>query len=442
MSHHDLSAPNPSIVALSRRRLLGLAGATGIGLTLSACGIGGGGTSSSGGDNTGTINALFMKQAGFSEADILAMTKAFQGVNPKIKVNPTFVAYEALHDKTVAAAPAGTYDVVLIDVIWPAEFGSKKIVSDVTSKYPDAWKGEMFGGALQTALYQDKYYGVPWILDTKYFYSNKDLMAKAGVEPASLASWDGVIAAARQMKSKGVVDYPLVWSWSQAEALMCDYTQLLGAFGGKFLSDDGSKAAFNSGGGVAALEFMQMTLKDKLSNPSSTQALEEDVRKVISQGQAAFALNWTYMFGMANDPKESQVVGKLAIGQTPSGPAGRPGVNGSMALAVSAGSKNQKAAWTYIEFLTSQDQQNKYAKDSLPVWKSSYTDPAVIETNPQTVAAASKQLDSMILRPTVPNYNAVSQKMQAEIQKCLLGSKTAQQALDDAAKAADDILAS
>ena len=35
------------------------------------------------------------------------MTKAFEKANPNIKVNNTLVAYEALHDKIVAAAPPG-----------------------------------------------------------------------------------------------------------------------------------------------------------------------------------------------------------------------------------------------------------------------------------------------------------------------------------------------
>ena len=40
-----------------------------------------------------TLNAIFMKQAGYSEDDILAMTQAFTE-STGIKVNPTFVAYE------------------------------------------------------------------------------------------------------------------------------------------------------------------------------------------------------------------------------------------------------------------------------------------------------------------------------------------------------------
>ena len=45
-----------------------------------------------------------------------------------------------------------------------------------------------------------------------------------------------------------------------------------------------------------------MTLDEELSNPASTESLEEDVRRIISQGEAAMALNWTYMFALANDP--------------------------------------------------------------------------------------------------------------------------------------------
>ena len=67
--------------------------------------LGGCGGGESGG--SGTLNALFMKQAAYSETDVKSMTEQFQKQNPGIKVNLTFVAYEALHDKIVAAAPPG-----------------------------------------------------------------------------------------------------------------------------------------------------------------------------------------------------------------------------------------------------------------------------------------------------------------------------------------------
>ena len=410
---------------LSRREFLGL-GAAGTGLLL----LGGCGGGESGG--SGTLNALFMKQAAYSDTDVKSMTEQFQKQNPGIKVNLTFVAYEALHDKIVAAAPAGTYDTVLVDVIWPAEFASKKMIVDITDRFPESERSKIFAGALKTTEYDGRYYGVPWILDTKYFFYNKKMLGEAGVSPPD--TWDAVVGAARALKSKGVVEYPLVWSWAQAEALICDYTTLLGAYGGQFFHE-GGEPAFNSGGGLQALEFMRMTLDEKLSNPASTESLEEDVRRIISQGEAAMALNWTYMYALANDPNESQVAGQIDIAHTPKGPAGAPGVNGSMGIAISNGSQNQDAAWKYIQFMTSQKIQNQYAKLSLPIWKSSYDQEEVVQALPQVVPVAKEQLNDMILRPVVTNYNDVSHTLQVEIQQALTGDKSPKQALDDAANA-------
>jgi len=411
--------------SLSRREFLGL-GAAGTGLLL----LGGCGGGESGG--SGTLNALFMKQAAYSDTDVKSMTEQFQKQNPGIKVNLTFVAYEALHDKIVAAAPAGTYDTVLVDVIWPAEFASKKMIVDITDRFPESERSKIFAGALKTTEYDGRYYGVPWILDTKYFFYNKKMLGEAGVSPPD--TWDAVVGAARSLKSKGVVEYPLVWSWAQAEALICDYATLLGAYGGQFFDESG-EPAFNSGGGLQALEFMRMTLDEKLSNPASTESLEEDVRRIISQGEAAMALNWTYMFALANDPNESQVAGQIDIAHTPKGPAGAPGVNGSMGIAISNGSQNQDAAWKYIQFMTSQKTQNQYAKLSLPIWKSSYDQEEVVQALPQVVPVAKEQLNDMILRPVVTNYNDVSHTLQVEIQQALTGDKSPKQALDDAANA-------
>ncbi|HEU4349016.1 MAG TPA: substrate-binding domain-containing protein [Actinoplanes sp.] len=435
-----------NIGELSRRTFLQLSAVTGAGLLLGGCDVGGGndsGTSGAGGEQgtgEGTVKTLFMKQAGYSEDDIRAMTHDFHAKYPKINVEPSFVAYEALHDKIVAAAPASTFDVVLIDVIWPAEFGSKKIVTDVTDQFPAAWKSDMLGGALATAEYRDRFYGVPWILDTKYLFYNKDMLDKAGVDAASLSSWDGVLAAARALKAKKAVEFPLIWSWKQAEALICDYTQLVGAFGGKFLSDDGKSVAFNTGGGLQALEFMKNSLNTKLTNPNSVESLEEDVRKIFSDGQAAMALNWTYMFNAANDPEQSKIAGKVGVAQTPKGASGSPGVNGSMALSVSSGSKNQQAAWTYISYITSAEVQNKYAKSSLPCWTKSYDDSTVVSALPDVVPVAKKQLADLIARPQVPRYNEISQILQAELQNALLGKKPAKKALDDAAGQASSLL--
>src|SRR5437764_832356 len=81
-------------------------------------------------------------------------------------------------------------------------------------------------------------------------------LKKAGVSTAQLSTWDGVVAALKAIKAKGIVKYPWMGSWAQQEAVVCDFAQFLGAFGGSFLDASG-KPAFQTGGGLKALEFMK-----------------------------------------------------------------------------------------------------------------------------------------------------------------------------------------
>lgn len=419
-------------------RITGSIGAVGVAaLVVSGCSVTGVGTTSGAeGDGTGTINALFMKQAGYSEENVNQMIADFEAENPDIDVQPTFVAYEALHDKIVTSAPAGTYDVVAVDVIWPAEFASKGLVVDVTEKFPESWESEMLGGALTSAEYDGRYWGVPWGPSTKLFFSNEDMLAQVGLTADDVTSWEGVLDAARAIKAAGIVEYPLSWSWAQAEALICDYAVLLGAFGGDFTDDDGNLAV-NSEAGVAALEWMKATLDEGLTDPASLTFLEDDVNKSMASGSTAMALNWESTFRDLNDESISTVVGSVAVAAPPTGPEGdRPGVNGSMALSIPSQSKNQAAAWSFITFVSSREVQEQYVTSSPTNWKASYEDDAITQVNPEVFAAAATAYDSLILRPTVPEYNSVSQILQLEIQNALLGNKSAQQAMDDAVAAA------
>jgi multiple sugar transport system substrate-binding protein len=422
----------------TRRRFITTSASASAALYLAACGSSSSSSGGSSGGGTVTLNNLFQQQAGYSAGDLAGMTAAFEKANPHIKVNNTLVAYDALHDKIVAAAPAGTYDVVLGDVIWPAEFGSKGIVKDITSLVSAQPTSQIFPGALVMAKYNAKYYGMPWILDTKYMFANGSMLKKAGVTPAELKTWDGVVAALKKIKAQGIVKYPWLGSWSQAEAVVCDYAQLLGAFGGNFLDASG-KPAFQSGGGLKALQFMKMLLDQGLADPASTSSLEADVLKAFAQGKIAMNLNWTFQLSAALDPTQSTVTkDDVMILHTPAGSPGgpAPGCNGGQPVMIASGTNHPNEAWEYVKFITSQQVQNGYVKDSLPIWSASYDDPAVVKSaGSQLVSVAKTELPNMILRPQVTNYNAASQALQVQIQNALLGRKSPQDALNAAAAA-------
>jgi len=108
-------------------------------------------------------------------------------------------------------------------------------------------------------------------------------------------------------------------------------------------------------------------------------------------------------------------------------------VNGSMGLGITTTSKHPDAAWNYITYMTSQKVQNAYSKLSLPIWKSSYTDPEVTKGQEELIAAAQTGLAVMYPRPMTPHYQEMSMALQQGIQEALLGTASPKDALQEAA---------
>jgi multiple sugar transport system substrate-binding protein len=382
-----------------------------------------------------TLDALFMQQAAYSNDDIRNMTAEFEADHPGVTVDLEFVSYEALHNKIVTAAAAGSggYDVVLFDVIWPAEFAEYGILVDLTDRISQETIDAVVPGAWTTVMSESHYYGMPWILDTKYLFFNRAMMADAGFD-APPTTWSELLDQARAIKDMGTVEYPIVWSWGQAEAMVCDYTTLLSAYGGDFF--EGAEPAFQQDGGLEALRFMADSLDAGLSNPASTESLEEDVRRIFSSGEAAFALNWTYMYNLANDPAESQVAGQVGVAPAPGveGVSELSAMNGSMGLGVTTTSEHPDLAYEYVAYLTSRPVQERYARLSLPIWEASYDEPAVVEGQEDLVAAAKQALGAMYPRPLMIQYPEFSTVLQEQLQNALLGRVTPEEALQATAR--------
>lgn len=213
---------------------------------------------------------------------------------------------------------------------------------------------------------------------------------------------------------------------------MCDYTTLRAAFGGSMFDADG-KPTLTSEGNEKALAFMVQSIKDGVTNPKSTEFIEDDVGNVFAGGQAAFALNWTYMYAWAKDATKSKVVDDVGLAMVPgTDKAVSATVNGGQPLSITKGSKNPVEAWNYITYLTGREFQKKYSKNSLPIWKSLYDDAEVVNNNPEIVTIAKTQYDYIANRPKVPFYSNFSSQMQVKIQEALLSKKTPAVALNEA----------
>jgi multiple sugar transport system substrate-binding protein len=393
-----------------------------------------------------TVKVLTMQQAGATPEEMNEIVAKFNKANPNTKVEIEYVSYDALHDKIVTAMATNppSYDVILVDDIWYAEFAKNGYLWDVTGKIDADTKGKIFAAAWDITSVGGKVYGMPWLLDQMYFYYNEKILKDAGFN-APPKTWEEMETQAKAIKEKGLVEYPIAWSWGQVEASICDFVALIYGNGGR-LVDDAGKPVFNDEKGVAVLDWMVKSLDSGVSNPASISYVEEDVRNVFSQGKAAFALNWVYMYEMADlNPKESQVNGQVKMSLVPVFDAGAKAgiesstINGSMGFSVVDKSPNREAAWEYVKFLTSESIQKEYSAHVLPVWSANYEGDALTAltklnaSNPVTVPAFKAQFPTSHVRPKVAYYLEGSKSLQLAIQEALTKQKTPKQALDDAA---------
>lgn len=392
-----------------------------------------------------TIHVLTMDQAGLKPAEIDQIARDFEAQNPDIKVNMEYLGYDFVHDKitTGMAAKPPAYDAAMIDVIWPDEFIKAGYLLDVTDRVTPEMKAGIFPASWNGVTRNGKVYGMPWLMDVKYFMYNKDMLTKAGFnEPPK--TWEELADQAKVIKEKGLAEFPITWSWNQKEGVVCDYAVLLFGNGGAFVDADG-KPAFNNDKGVEVLTWMKQTVDDGLTNPSAISSDEMAVEADFLAGKSAFAVNWLFQYSDSNDPSKSQIVGQVAFAPMPVFKAGADAgikgssVDGSSSFAIMATTPYADQTWKFLTYLASNEVQTKYSAEMLPIWQDDFQGDALTKleaanpTNPVTVPAFLAQFPYANERPTVPYYNEASAALQLAIQEALTGVKSPQQALDDAA---------
>ena len=392
-----------------------------------------------------TIHVLTMDQAGLKTAEIDQIARDFEAQNPDIKVVMEYVGYDYVHDKIVTgmAAKPPAYDAAMIDVIWPDEFIKAGYLLDVTDRVTPEMKSGIFPAAWNGVTRNGRVYGMPWLMDVKYFMYNQAMLQQAGFS-APPKTWEELVDQAKAIKEKGIAEFPIDWSWNQKEGVVCDFTVLLFGNGGAFLDANGAPV-FNNDKGVQVLTWMKQTIDDGLSNPSAVSSDEMAVEANFLAGKSAFAVNWLFQYADSNDSSKSQIVGNVAFAPMPvfasasSAGVKSSSVDGSSSFAIMATTPYPDQTWKYLTYLASNEVQMKYSAEMLPIWQTDFEGDSLAKlqaatpANPVTVPAFLAQFPYANERPTVAYYNEASSALQLAIQEALTGVKTPKDALDEAA---------
>lgn len=357
--------------------------------------------------------------------------------------NGATVAYETLawpqlHDRmaTAFASGAAPWDITY-NCGWVPEFES--FLSPYADTLPKALVDDLPASSFATTTVGGKRYGTVFTLSLLTLFYNKELLEQAGFKEAP-RTWDEMKACAKEMTRDGRFGFVLNYGDPAGIGGTASYWMVfLQQAGGKLYGEDGLPS-FKSDEGVAALQMM-VDLMPSTDPGSISYAGINDATNVLLAGRAGMMMNWPFMWNAANDPKQSQIVGKMTSAVLPAGPKGSASIDGTDAWTIVKSSKNQDKAQKLIEFYLDAEVQKRQVLDTgwLPIRLSVLGDPEVQAKAPNAAVVleqAKHPYDSFV----TADYNQVTVAIGTEVQQALQGSKTAAQAIADAHEAVTAIV--
>ncbi len=376
-------------------------------------------------------------------SSLRAVAEDFNKTNPDIKIDVQDLGNNQVYDKAIAACAAGGEglpDIVTVENFEAEVFWSRfpDCFTDVTALGYTPEKQALFPEFKRTELEVDGVaYAVPWDSGPVSVFYRRDFYEKAGVDPATIKTWDDFIAAGKKVMeaNPGTVMTQADFNGDSEWFRMMANEQGCGYF-----STDGQNITINQPACVATLE----KLKQMKDAGIITAAIWDEKIQANTAGKVASQMYGGWYEGSirSNSPDLS---GKWGVYPMPSLTADGPHAAnlGGSSLAISSVSENKEAAWKFVDYaLTTSEGQVKMLKSFglVPSLLSAVNDPFVKEPQPYWGGQAVWADILATLPKIVPSRGTAFQSdaegiYRATQTKYLAGGfPDAKTALDDAAK--------
>jgi multiple sugar transport system substrate-binding protein len=415
-------------------------------LLLAGCGISTGGEDG-GGSSTGKPKGEVVLWDYYGEATPLKKAVAdFKKAHPEITVKYQAYDYETTHDKFAVASSSGNApDLATVDMTWIPSFAANGLLRDLSPLNKGKLNGKPMAdqytaGANEAMKYQGKQVTALYDFDAYALYYRKDVLKKKGI--AVPKTWDDMLSASSKMAER-----PSPGKKPNRYALQVlpdtfHYTQYLFQNGGSILSSDQKSAAFAQPEGVQALDYMH-----KLTQQGGGVYWPDGDTTVagVKADQIGMFVNGPYMMGQLKSGAPEQA-GKWAVAPAPVGK--QPGSYlGGTGLVIPTGAKNPTAAWELTQFLLRPEEQARVFTEAgaAPATTAGLQQPALSKPDPYFGGQAPfgifrNAMATATHFPYVSTWPDIDTTLTDAVTAVLLGKKTSQEALQDAAKTVDSKL--
>jgi ABC-type glycerol-3-phosphate transport system substrate-binding protein len=359
----------------------------------------------------------------------------FESANPSIKIKTSVIQWQEISPQLLRAARANRVpDVVMVfspQLQTQIAAGTLASLEDRLAKMPDRNDLVVLSEGKDR---QGNSYAVPWEMRVGGIMYRKDLLDKAGLPvPKTLPE---LAEAAGKLGTEGKIGFGLGFKPTNPDAGLAWFVPTAVAMGAKILRADGTPD-------FASPEMIQLTqfthdLVHKYKAMSLDAALmgDTEVQQLAEGSRTVFLAKGSHRLqfireksGLANN------IQMMAVPTfTPGKPA--PAIVQGWTLAIPKASKNQEAAWKFIQHWTSTDIQIYQAEKAgyLPVRRSASTAPALKDPKNAHVAWA---LDYAAQHPFEFNWPENPDFLYATLAKALEQVVTNQSPPKDALIAAE-----
>jgi len=338
-------------------------------------------------------------------------------------------------------AKSGAVDIVPLDETNYANYVSRGWLEEVDFLWDDETMSEYHSG-LQATVLDGHYYSVPQvgrIIDVLYY---RPSMLKAAGYDGPPETWEELVEMAQALtidkNNDGQVDQ---WGFAFKGGGVLDGAQLIKAKSlllGVNPDDVDGKVKFNTPETIRVVQLlMDLRNKYKVVPPGVTAYQHGDIADFFLSGNVAMVIDPTYLYARC---MESELADDFDVAVQPLAFKGGPTTqiqhwNG---WGLSKYSENKTAALIYMDIYRSyQGQVNEFAIENNEVFlKKAYEDPKSKLVGYNDVLA---QIDDTVV-DVYQGQGEVYKAVIAELQKALLESKTAEEAMNDAQKRIDKIL--
>jgi trehalose/maltose transport system substrate-binding protein len=344
-------------------------------------------------------------------------------------INVTVVPHPAASDQSYAqlvrafSQKSSSIDVAMIDVVWPGAFApylvnlKPKLGKQSKLHIQSIVQNDTIGGKLVA---------MPWFGDYGILYYRTDLLKKYGYK-APPKTWNELFKMAKKIQDGEQKTnqnfYGFVFQGNSYEGLTCNALEWIASAGGGTMIS-GGKATINNAKARTILDAMRAQI-GKTTPRGVTSYQEDQTEHAFDNGDAAFARNWPYQYGIGAGAT-SKVKGKFSVTVLPHGSSGKSvGTVGGWQLAVSKYSKHKDAAIEFVRYMTSPavEKFDALTNSNVPTIVSVAKDKAVRAKNPYLKPAIASV--PRVTRPAKflkTHYNEASKVIYQGVNQILNGT--------------------